>query len=212
VGGVVYVWIKEYYIEQTKTSLQQNIELLSFNLKTLDNIDNIVMQIKDNLQIRTTIINNDGIVIAESHEDIKNMDNHKYRDEIMDSNKNDFGFIIRYSDTIHKEFLYVAKKFDHPLLGSYYIRMSKQLNTISHIILHLGIQVGIVVILFLIATLYVAYKISTGIQHETNKVMQFLYDLTKKKEKLLYSFRVLFGVLPDHKTSYESFKDTYKTK
>jgi len=109
------------------------------------------------------------------------MDNHKYREEILQAQTQEFGSIIRHSATINKDLLYVVKKYSFEG-KEYFIRMARNLDAISDDIIQLGTQVGVILAIFFFFSLLSAYKISGGIQEETNKIMQFLYDLTKKKK------------------------------
>ncbi|MEA1955266.1 MAG: ATP-binding protein [Campylobacterota bacterium] len=181
VGGIVYYWIKEFYISGTKESLEQNIEMLSYQLNTNKNLDKLALQIKNNLNIRLTMILEDGTVIAESHFDKSTMDNHKYRDEIMKASYDDFGSIIRHSKTINKDLLYIAKKytFSNKII---YIRLAKELENINDKIYSLGFKILGVLTLFFMALFIITYKISMQIQAETNRILKFLKDLTKKKK------------------------------
>lgn len=182
VGAIVYYWLKEFYIEQTKISLLHNIELISHHLNEKHSLDKLASKVKNKLGLRLTIVNEDGDVIAESHEDKLKMENHKYREEIMEANKNEYGYIIRHSDTLNLDLLYVAKKFTDNQNNIYFIRMARELKQITNDMVQLGVQVGSILILFFGITLFIAYKISSDIQNETNKIMQFLYNLTKKKK------------------------------
>ena len=112
VGIILYFWIKDIYIEQTKSDLLHNIDIISLQVKDLDNTQEQVKQIKKILNLRITIIDSQGNVIAESDKDFRNMDNHKNRAEIIQAKFNKFGYIIRYSHTLKKELLYVAKKYN----------------------------------------------------------------------------------------------------
>ena len=181
VGGVVYFWAKDFYIDQTKNSILQNIELLSYNIDNIDKITKVAKKIKDDLNLRLTLIDQDGTVLCESHKDKKTMDNHKYRQEIKEANIKKYGYTIRYSNTLHKELLYVVKRYK--VKGRYiYIRISKEVEGINQEIISLGIKVSVVLILFFIMLFLAAYKISRQIQDETNKILQFLLDFTKNKK------------------------------
>jgi len=182
VGAIVYYWLKEFYIEQTKISLLHNIELISHYVDEKHSLDKIANRVKKELDLRLTIVNEDGDVIAESHEDKSKMENHKYREEIMESKTDSYGSIVRYSDTLNTNLLYVAKKFIDHQNNIYFVRMARELKQITNDMVKLGLEVASILILFFAITLFVAYKISTNIQNETNKIMQFLYDLTKKKK------------------------------
>lgn len=220
IGGVVYFWIKDFYINQTKTSLQHNLELISISLCTHQNLDQLAQETKEKLKIRLTIIDNEGKVIAESHEDKSKMENHKYRDEIMQTQKSEYGYIIRHSATIDQDLLYVAKRYtiDDKV---YYIRMARGLEKISSQIQNLGIEVAAYILLFFLAVMYVGYTISKGLQSETNKIMQFLYDLTKKKKSsyITSEYSQEFYMITKHLTKVSKIltkqnkqKDKYTTK
>ena len=182
VGAIVYYWTKDIYITQTQEALLNDIELLSFNLQNEKNLNNLALKIKENLHIRATFIDQDGKVLAESHKDKTKMDNHKYRDEIMQANEDLFGSKIRHSKTIDKDFLYVAKKFTLKN-GSLYIRLSKELKSINEQIFSLGVKILAVISLFLLTIFFIAIKITQKIEYETQKIANFLTSLTKKNKE-----------------------------
>jgi signal transduction histidine kinase len=181
IGGIVYYWIYEFYINSSKEALLQNIELISFELENDKDPDELAQKIKNNLNIRLTIIDENGGIVAESHKDKSKMDNHKYRDEILQSNTQDYGFKVRHSKTIDKNMLYIAKKYT--INGkTIYIRLSRELKGIQEHILVLGMKIFAVLVLFFIALTIVTYKINAQIQYETNKIVKFLKSLTKKNK------------------------------
>jgi signal transduction histidine kinase len=181
VGGIARYWLNDFYIDQTKNALKQNIKLISYNLYQKNNLDKLVQNIKNDLNIRVTIIDQEGTVIAESHEDKNLMDNHKYRTEIIQSQKNDFGYMIRHSETIDRDLIYVVKQYtiNNKI---FYIRTSKELSAINEQITTLGIDIFIVLFVFLILLFYVTYKINQKVKLEIDLISKFLFDLTKKKK------------------------------
>jgi len=184
VGAIVYYWTKGFYLEQTKDSLLNNIEILSFNLDKDTNFDKLATKIKDDLNLRLTIISQDGKVIAESHKDKRDMDNHKYRAEIMQAENESFGYNIRHSNSIDKNLLYIAKKYY--ISDRYiYIRLSTELKNINNQIVTLGFKIFAVLALFFIVAFFVTYNISKELEKEIVKITNFLTSLTKKN-KLTY--------------------------
>ncbi|MBN2782436.1 MAG: sensor histidine kinase [Campylobacterales bacterium] len=182
IGGIVYHWIEDFYISSVQTSLEQNIDLISYQIESNKNLDKLASEIKTNLNMRLTIVSNDGKVIAESHFDKETMDNHKYRKEIMDSDFENFGFIIRHSKTIDKDLIYVAKQYqlDNSVI---YIRLAKELESIHEQIYSLGFKIIGVLAIFFIAVFITTYKISLQVQEETKRIVKFLKSLTKKKKE-----------------------------
>jgi len=181
VGAIVYYWTKEFYINQTKESLLNNIELISFELKKNSNLDKFAIDIKETIHLRLTVVSEDGTVIAESYKDKTTMDNHKYRDEIIQANKEDYGFKIRHSKTINKDLLYIAKKYSVNS-QDVFIRLAKELESINEQIYSLGFKIIIVLTLFFIAVFTITYRISKELEYEMQKIAEFLGSLTKKKK------------------------------
>src|SRR5271157_5921052 len=63
------------------------------------------------INLRITLVDFNGSVLADSeHPDISTMDNHRYRVEILEAFKTGTGESIRYSNTLHTDMLYLAKK------------------------------------------------------------------------------------------------------
>ena len=186
VGAIVYYWTKEFYINQTRDSLLNNIEIISFELEKNANLDSMARNVKKSLNLRLTAISSDGTVIAESHKDKTTMDNHKYRDEIMQANKEDYGFKIRHSKTINKDLLYIVKKYSVNS-QDIFIRLSKELESINEQIYSLGLKIFIVLTIFFIAIFTITYKISKELEREMQKIAEFLGSLTRKRKSTYIS-------------------------
>ena len=186
VGAIVYYWTKDFYITQTRDSLLNNIEIISFELKKSSDLDVFAINIKNSLKLRLTVISEDGTVVAESHKEKTVMDNHKYRDEIMQALKEEYGFKIRHSKTINKDLLYIAKKYT--INGKdIYVRLSKELESINEQIYSLGIKILVVLTLFFISVFIITYRISKELEREMQKIAEFLGSLTKKKKSTYIS-------------------------
>ena len=181
IGGIVYYWVYEFYIDATKEALQQDIELLSLQITPQTDLDNLVKQVKKRLHLRVTIIAADGAILAESDKDKKEMENHRYRDEIMQADKGAFGFKIRHSHTVNKDLLYIVKKYTINK-NTLYIRLAKEIKGIQEEIFSLGMKILGALIIFFIAIFTVTYKINTQIEYETGKIVEFLKSLAKKKK------------------------------
>lgn len=179
-GIIVYIWVKDLYIKQTKTNLLNNIDILSLQINNSKNLDSLVNSIKDNIGIRVTIVNSEGLVVAESHKDKSKMDNHANRKEIIESKYQKYGSIIRHSNTLNKTLLYVSKRY-HLDDQTFYIRMASDIETINEDFLLISINVAILFLFFLILAFYTALKISKDVEVETNDILEFLTNLTKQK-------------------------------
>ena len=106
---------REFYLEQEKMSLEHYSELMLNDIETAE-IKNESLSLEkkaadwaDDSETRITIIAADGKVLADSHYDITEMDNHRNRPEISEAIRSrSSGNEIRYSETIGEEMLYYA--------------------------------------------------------------------------------------------------------
>lgn len=186
VGAIVYYWTKELYFEQTKDTLLNNIEIISFEMQSNPDLDVLGASIKKALALRLTIIDGDGVVIAESHKDKSKMENHRYRDEVMQADHQSYGYKIRHSKTLNKDLLYIVKKYT--INGKkIYIRLAKALKDIDKELFSLGLKIVAVLTLFFIAIFISTYKISKEVEKETRKILNFLTSLTKKNKETYIS-------------------------
>ena len=144
------------------------INLLSNNLKTLaitvkqniipflanldfQKLDAFVKRLGKEINTRITVIDAEGIVLADSEEDPNHMENHKNRPEIIQALKGEVGRSLRFSTTVKEEMLYVALpiKIQNETTGV--LRVSLFLKDINNLLSELKIKIlQIVLILSLI--------------------------------------------------------------
>lgn len=180
-GAIVYFWGYNFYIEASKKSLQQDIELIALEITPQTDIDLLANKIKKKLSIRTTIIDHDGIVIAESDKNKTKMQNYRYRDEILQADNQEYGYKIRHSQTLDLDLLYVTKKFEFEG-KAVYIRLAMELEDIKAKMVQLGAKIFIVLALFFLAIFFVSYKINAQVEKEVGAIIFFLKSLTKKQK------------------------------
>ncbi len=185
-----YFWSKNIYIGQIEKNLKQNIQTFSISLNNLENIDKKVQRLKKNLNIRITILNKYGKVIAETDKDKRYLENHFHRVEIQEAKKTSTGKALRYSKTLKKELLYVAQKV-YINNKAYYIRMADYVHKIDENFIKLSFQIFMFFCIFLIIAFLFTYFISTKIQKETNLILNFLEDLSN--EKVSFSIQSKFS-------------------
>ena len=186
-GASLYFWIKDIYIEEAKKDLLHDIAILTVAKTNLLDIDRYVHAIKDKSGVRVTIIDPDGKVIAESHKDKATMDNHKFRDEIIDARQHPYGSAIRHSKTLNRELLYVAKQAE--ISGRpYFIRMARDVDEIIASFVAVSIKTAILFGLFALFAYRMILSIGSGVQRETDKILTFLDDMgSKEKDRSISS-------------------------
>ena len=95
-------------------------------------LDSIAKNYGTELDIRFTLIEKSGKVIADSHEDPEIMDNHADRPEIMEAWSNGSGSSTRYSNTLEIYMVYSAIKSRQEIFANpYLIRASKPLESLN---------------------------------------------------------------------------------
>lgn len=184
-GVIVYFWIRNIYIEQTKIDLLHNIDIFALSIENFDDINEKVQSIKHKIGLRVTVIDKDGIVIGETDKELHLLKNHKDRTEIINSKYSPYGSTIRKSDTVNRELLYVSKKFTlHN--EEYYIRMARDIEQINEDFFYLSLKIGALFLLFIGIAFWVTSNISKKVETETLKVLNFLNHLTTKQKKELH--------------------------
>ena len=71
-------------------------------------LEALVRQLGKDINTRITVVNPEGVVLADSESDPHTMENHKYRPEILEVLMGDVGTSLRFSTTVREEMLYVA--------------------------------------------------------------------------------------------------------
>ncbi len=110
------IWsARSFHIDQAAATLQSRAHLVELNLLSVDPADKKALQARvhalaDAAGTRITIVDNEGIVLAESQVDSDAMENHKYRPEIVAARETGAGQAVRYSTTLKTDMVYGAVK------------------------------------------------------------------------------------------------------
>lgn len=187
ISVVVFFWAKAIFLEQSEKSIKSNLNAIHYSLDSLSNIETKLKTIQEKTNLRITLISKDGSILAETHKDKTTMENHANRKEIIDAKYDGFGKIIRHSETIDKDLLYMAKRIE--LNGSiYYLRIAQDLDKIKKNFVSLTVEIVAIFSLFIIAAFVISYLLSKKIQAETNVILKNLQNLSKKK-KLIKEYK-----------------------
>lgn len=183
---ITYFWSKDIYIDQIEKNLLQNLETLSILFQSKNNlpdIQEIVNQLHKKLNLRVTIIDEIGVVIAESDKSLFLVKNHLNRKEIIEAKNNNIGKDKRVSETINKELIYVAKKI---LIEDkiFYLRMADYTDIITNNFMKLSLEIFLFITFFLIIAFLATYFISLRIKKETDDILNFLTLLAHKKASI----------------------------
>ncbi len=149
-------------IRFVELAFQQDEKLYSADY--LKKNSRFVKRLADIINLRITIINHQGAVLADTRvKDGAGLDNHLYRPEIQYALKNSRGESIRYSDTLRIDMLYTARKSRNLIL-----RIAKPLYEVERIQQESSrtlLAAGIIVILLSITIIVIiSRRISSPIQ------------------------------------------------
>lgn len=189
-----YIALKSIVVEHNKNHLKHAIELIEIELKNIDSLDDFVMQINNKTSLRVTIIAEDGVVLAESNADKREMDNHSSRFEIMQSNNQDYGDITRYSKTVKADFLYVAKKIAYKN-GHIYVRLSMNLAQIMSDFYSLWIRLFFIFLGIVILATYISKKMSQRIVYDITQITNYLDEVSNKNYKAVIKTKYFYEFL-----------------
>lgn len=190
----IYFWAKNLYLNQIEKNLIQNIDILSVILedtKDINSIKDIIKDLSKKLNLRISIINENGEVVAESHKNIENIKNHSNRVEIIEAKNIGLGKDTRLSETLNKDLIYIAKKVSFNK-ETYYLRMADYTNKITDNFKKLTFEIFIYISFFLIIAFVSTYFISIKIQRETDSILQFLKEITSKKKPIFLQSNYTF--------------------
>jgi two-component system, OmpR family, phosphate regulon sensor histidine kinase PhoR len=109
------------------------------------------------LQVRVTLVADDGRVLADSGiaaADVAAIENHRARPEIQQALQQGTGAAIRFSPTVHTEFLYVARRQDR-----FVLRLAMPLSSVDFLIRDLRSQLAFAMSVAIGVTLVFGYVV-----------------------------------------------------
>ena len=126
---------------------------------------------------RITLVDKNGIVIADTLADISNLDNHSDRKEIKDAMEQGWGTSSRYSDTLMERTLYYAVKMEN---GSI-LRVSTTQNSVVVVLIELLQPLILIVIVALVLSFLLSKRVSNAIVKPINNL-----DLENPASNVVY--------------------------
>ncbi len=115
---------------------------------------------------RITLVSADGDVIADTDADVKTLENHAGREEIIDAKNNGFGSSARYSSTLTEKTLYYAVRLDDGNI----LRVSTVQNSVLLIILGLIQPLIVIMVIALVLSLVLSNRVSKAIINPINNL------------------------------------------
>lgn len=111
-GWTIAKLYENYYLHNLTSRLEKEANLAAVIFEeqgfTEENIYRLTADLSKSLDVRVTVISNNGTVLDDSHANIDSMENHYMRPEIEAIVSGEIGSSIRYSETLGEEMLYYA--------------------------------------------------------------------------------------------------------
>jgi len=174
-----YFLLKSYLIEESKKELADNINIIAYKLDSVENLDTFTKEITSLVRVRLTIIDDEGVVLAESSRSKIDMENHLQREEIQALKKSPIAFATRFSHTLSKDFIYGAKKVKYKS-QELYLRVAVELQSVMNNFLHIWIMIVLVFTFFILLALYITYKISSRIEADLEQLRLYLREISNR--------------------------------
>jgi len=167
---------------------------MSLELQNIDDLEQYAFNIKSNTDLRVTVVDITGVVIAESNADKDAMDNHAKRYEIMQASEDEFSHVLRYSKTLKVDFLYVAKKYIHKE-NPIYIRLSISLAQVMSDFYSLWSKLALLFIFIVVVAFYASKKMSEKIVYDIGQITSFLDEISDKNYKAVIKTEYFYEFL-----------------
>jgi len=117
--GALIAWlsfatIRRHYERTLAQELQYQARALSLNVLPMfesgkaPELDAFLKKLAPDLHARVTVIDDQGLVLADSEKDPARMENHRYRPEVTEALEGKVGQSLRHSVTVEEDMLYVG--------------------------------------------------------------------------------------------------------
>ena len=193
-GFFLAALLKNAYTDMTRNHLVENAEMVtqlivaSESYGEREQLQELIQNFEQPIQMRFTVVDTEGVVLADSENDPAEMNNHFNRPEIQDVLEQDeaFGESIRYSTTQDFNMMYVALPLvsEGETVGA--VRTSLSLGVIDDAMNRLWFSLSIALgLMFLIAAIA-----STLLARSITRPIDSIMNVTSRLRRNDYSSRV----------------------
>lgn len=179
---LTFYTLKTMIIEDGEHALIRSIDLIEPQVITSPDFDRLAAQTARKTGYRVTIIDESGVVIAETGKNKKTMENHSGRVEVMQAMTEPYGIAVRYSNTLKTDLIYVAKKITTPKQILYF-RLAMSLKSVMDRFYALWLKLFGAFSVLMIISLIIAYNISKKARHDIAQITHYLDQISAKNYK-----------------------------
>jgi two-component system phosphate regulon sensor histidine kinase PhoR len=172
--AVTYGMVKSHYRHSTAEELESIAVPLRVVItplvkdKRLADLEALIREYARRLNLRITVIDLSGNVLADSEKDPSTMENHRDRPEIREASVGKVGQSVRYSTTLWQDLLYIAVPVDIQGKTAAVLRLSMPLTHISDLLKalrhRLMVLTTIIAVISLAVSAFFSHLLSTPIR------------------------------------------------
>ncbi len=130
-SGLILPRMENHVREAIRSSLLQQTAMVQelAAATPIEELQPLVRRVGQEIESRITLITEAGVVVADSAEDPKVLDNHRDRPEVQQARVAGIGTSTRHSDSIRQDLLYLARRVDAGPIR--YVRVSVPLGRLE---------------------------------------------------------------------------------
>ena len=170
--------LRSFYVKQLQNDLTVRAELVKrmieneLSLSNTSIINNFCRETGSSIETRITAILLDGLVVGDSEEDYRLMDNHGDRPEFKAALSGKVGMSTRYSYTMKKDFMYVAIPVlqDSSIIGV--VRTSKPVASIASTLRGIYVKITAAVIIISLVAAIISFILSRKINNPITEMIR----------------------------------------
>ncbi|MDH5744785.1 MAG: cell wall metabolism sensor histidine kinase WalK [Candidatus Aminicenantes bacterium] len=172
-----YNAIKDFHLDTLSRDLANLGSSLRFHVlsyfegERFGEMDSFVKEFGKNINTRITVVDREGVVLADSDEDPKSMVNHRFRPEIATALEGEVGESLRFSNTVKEDMLYVGLPLERNGEITGVLRVSLYLKDIKIFLSQLRSTIFRIVLLItalaLVGALFFTFTFSRPIREMT---------------------------------------------
>ena len=130
---------RDFFNDHLETVLEARARSIGLDIQTErplpENLENYCLVLKPtDPDIRVTVVDFDGAVLCDSEADPAQMENHRQRPEIIAAFNGHTGSVIRFSNTVRAQLLYVAILQNRPDSKPWVVRTALPLSSIEQLL------------------------------------------------------------------------------
>jgi two-component system phosphate regulon sensor histidine kinase PhoR len=169
--------IRRHFIDTQAQNLENLAQTLKFKIQPLmesgrlEELESFIKDFGREIQTRITIVGSEGTVLADSEEDPKEMENHRFRPEIYQALQDRTGRAIRWSSTVRQDMLYVGLALEEGGKTIGVLRVSLFLKDVQNLIAKMKKDLGRAVVILLLLMVAVAFFVSRGLSRPVKELI-----------------------------------------